>query len=221
MKYRSVFELIGPVMIGPSSSHTAGAVRIGQIARRLFGAEPDALDICFFGSFAQTYKGHATDVALAGGLMGFATDDARLPRALEIAAEQGIRLRFSCSEEPVAHPNTVRIGLRGQGREMQVTGVSIGGGAVRITELDGFALQLSGESATLLILHKDAYGAVAAATRLLAESRINISHMEVSRSEKGKAALMAIEIDQPLDEALLARLRSAQHVMRVNWLEAR
>ncbi|PEF43866.1 L-serine ammonia-lyase, iron-sulfur-dependent, subunit beta [Bacillus cereus] len=137
MKYKSMFDIIGPIMVGPSSSHTAGAARIGVEARTLFGEQPDEVDISFYGSFAKTYKGHGTDVAIVGGLMGFPTDDARIPKALNLAKIMGMNVNFHECEEESEHPNTARLRLIKGSRQMELVGISIGGGMMEITEIDG------------------------------------------------------------------------------------
>lgn len=213
MKYRSVFDIIGPVMIGPSSSHTAGAARIGLLALKLFGKEPGKAIIHFYGSFAQTYKGHATDVAVVSGILGYASDDRRIPNALQIAQGAGLELRFVVEEAVPKHPNTVMIELERDEDRMQVTGISIGGGLVQITQVDDFQLRLSGESPALLIFHQDAYGAIASVTQLLAYEQVNINHMEVSRSDRGKTALMVIETDTPVS-ADIVKLITRQPLIR-------
>lgn len=215
MAYRSVFEIIGPVMIGPSSSHTAGAVRLGQLARRIFGMQPEEIRVQFYGSFAQTYRGHATDVAVVAGLLDLDTDDPRIPDALSLAAQQGMEVAFSPEQAVPTHPNTVGMVLTAEDTSFQVVGVSLGGGLVQITEVDGFSLRLSGESPALLIFHRDAYGAVASVTQLLAGQRVNINHMEVSRSDRGKLALMVIETDERVEPDLLRLIGRQQHITKV------
>lgn len=215
MKYKSVFDIIGPVMIGPSSSHTAGPVRIGQVARNIFGKEPDEIGVHFYGSFAKTYRGHATDVAVIGGVLGFSTDDARVKNSISIAEKKGIKIKFFEEEAIVDHPNTVRIDLKAGRETMEIVGVSIGGGAIQITELDGFALKLSGENPALLIFHKDAYGAVADVTKILTEHRINIGHMEVSRLEKGCTALMVIETDQVVNNKIQEEISIGKNIKKL------
>jgi L-serine dehydratase len=215
MKFKSVFEIIGPVMVGPSSSHTAGAVKIGQMARKIFGKKPETAEIHFYGSFARTYKGHATDVAVAGGVLGFETDDGRVKESIALAKESGIHMEFFIEEAVVDHPNTVKIILKDHYEVMEIIGISIGGGAIQIIELDGFALKLSGESPALLILHKDAYGTVAAVASVLMKHRINIGHMEVSRMEKGHNALMVIETDQVIQNDIIQEIKHENNIRRV------
>ncbi len=219
MKYRSVFDIIGPVMIGPSSSHTAGAVRIGQLARKLFGRVPEQADIHFFGSFAHTYRGHATDVAMLAGVLGLETDDPRIPDAFALAEETGVRYAFHEEAAVPVHPNTVTIRLEAGGASIEVTGISIGGGMVQVVRVDGFELRLAGESPALLIFHQDAYGTIAAVTQILAFARINISHMEVSRSEKGREALMVIETDQPVPAEITGLIQAQPNIRKIVKLD--
>jgi L-serine dehydratase len=215
MKYRSVFDIIGPIMIGPSSSHTAGAARIGRVARSLFGRQPKWAHISFYGSFAQTYRGHGTDVAIVGGLLDFDTFDERIKRSLEIAKEAGMEVRFYEEEAVPDHPNTARVRIGDEQGELELVGISIGGGKIEITELNGFKLKLSGHHPALLVVHNDRYGTIASVANVLAKYAINIGHMEVSRKEKGKEALMTIELDQPVDEAILAELAQLPHIIQV------
>jgi L-serine dehydratase len=219
MPYRSVFEIIGPVMIGPSSSHTAGAVRLGQLARRIFGEEPEEITVHFYGSFAQTYRGHATDVAVIGGLLDFETDDPRIRDALQHAHNRGIAVAFVPEAEPPEHPNTLMMDLKKRDSSLRVRGVSLGGGAVRLTEVEGFPLNLTGENPAIMILHLDVFGVVAAVTARLARNEINISHMGLSRRERGKVALMVIETDQPIPPEVEQDLLATRHVFRVTLLQ--
>lgn len=218
MKYRSVFDIIGPIMIGPSSSHTAGAARIGRTARALFGREPKEAVITFYGSFAQTYRGHGTDVAIVGGILDFDTFDPRIPQALEIAAEHGIRVEFRLSDEEAPHPNTARVLLRDEEGSLELVGISIGGGKIEIVELNGFALKLSGNHPALLVLHEDRYGMIAAVSNVLAKHAINIGHMEVARRERGREALMVIETDQALPEDVIREIAAIPHVLAANYV---
>lgn len=219
MKYRSVFDIIGPIMVGPSSSHTAGAAKIGRLARSIFGRQPKKVHIFLYGSFAETYKGHATDVALVAGLLDFDTNDARLPQSLQLAEEAGIEVEITAEDAVPEHPNTARIRLSDEQEDMEVTGISIGGGKVEIVELNGFKLKLSGQCPAILILNHDRYGVIAGVTRILSEAQVNIGHMEVSRKEKGKMALMVIETDEMIDEAMFEQIRGLPGVNRVLRME--
>lgn len=215
MKYRSVFDIIGPVMIGPSSSHTAGAARIGRVARSLFGREPKWANISFYGSFAKTYKGHGTDVAIVGGLLDFDTDDQKIIQAIEIAKERGIKLTFIEEEAITDHPNTARVIIGDHNGELELVGVSIGGGKIEITELNGFKLKLSGNHPAILVVHNDRFGAIASVANTLAKYEINIGHMEVARKDVGKMALMTIEVDQNIDDQLINELEQLPSILKV------
>lgn len=218
MKYRSVFEIIGPVMIGPSSSHTAGAARIGRVARDLFGRQPEWARIHLFGSFAETYKGHGTDVAIIGGLLDYDTFDERIKTAFEDAAALGMTFEFIPEEEEAEHPNTAKIVIGDSQGEMELVGISIGGGTMEVTELNGFPLRLSGHFPALLVVHDDRAGVIANVSNAIASQGMNIAHMEVGRKEKGKMALMVIEVDQMFDETLINELKSLPNVTQVSTL---
>ncbi|MEN2766488.1 L-serine ammonia-lyase, iron-sulfur-dependent subunit beta [Ornithinibacillus xuwenensis] len=216
MKYNSVFDIIGPVMVGPSSSHTAGAARIGLAARNLFGKEPSWAKIHLYGSFAKTYQGHGTDFALAGGLLGFETDDIRMSKALDIAKERSLAIDFIEDSAKTEHPNTVRLIIGDDKDQLEIVGVSIGGGKVEITELNGFELRLSGTHPAILIMHNDRFGAIASVTKILAKHEINIGHMEVNRKDVGKEALMVIEVDQNIEDDILLELEDADHIIQIS-----
>jgi L-serine dehydratase len=215
MKYKSVFDIIGPVMIGPSSSHTAGAARIGRVARSLFGREPKWATISFYGSFAKTYKGHGTDVALIGGLLDFDTFDERIIEAIDIAKKSGMKIKFIEEEAITDHPNTARVLIGDDQGELELVGISIGGGKIEIIELNGFELKLSGHHPAILVVHNDRHGAIAAVTNILAQEKINIGHMEVSRKEKGKMAMMTIEVDHNIGDEILKKLEQLPNVLQV------
>ncbi|WP_077211694.1 L-serine ammonia-lyase, iron-sulfur-dependent subunit beta [Bacillus dakarensis] len=215
MKYRSAFDIIGPIMIGPSSSHTAGAARIGRIARKLFGRQPKKAEISLYGSFAKTYKGHATDVAIVGGLLDFDTFDERIPQSFTLAKDLGMEVQFKIEESVTDHPNTVKIHLHDEKKELELVGVSIGGGMVEITELNSFKFRLSGESPAILVVHNDQFGVISAVSTELAKQQINISHMEVSRKKKGQMAMMVIEVDEKIDEFVLKKLEALPNITEV------
>lgn len=216
MKYRTVFDIIGPVMIGPSSSHTAGAARIGKVARALFAEVPERADVHFYGSFAKTYRGHGTDVAVVGGLLDYETNDERIRDAFHHAKEAALDVHLHEEEAVVHHPNTCRIKLTKGDKRLDLVGVSIGGGKIEIVELNGFELRLSGNHPAILVAHLDRYGVIAAVSNLLAKHQLNIGHMEVSRKEKGETALMVIEVDQNVDKALLLELERLPHITHVS-----
>ena len=196
---RGVFDIIGPVMIGPSSSHTAGAARLGLMAEKILGEKPVKAEILLHGSFAQTYRGHGTDKALLGGILGFAPEDMRLREALDIAAQQGLVYSFAPVDIPEAHPNTAIIKLTGEsGRVIQVEGSSVGGGNIRITRIGDFDVDLTGKYPALIIVHKDRPGVVNKVTTILARYKINIAYMRVSRKMRGQEAMMILETDDEL-----------------------
>ncbi|WP_138414913.1 L-serine ammonia-lyase, iron-sulfur-dependent subunit beta [Aquibacillus sediminis] len=215
MKYKSVFDIIGPVMIGPSSSHTAGAARIGRATRTLFGKEPTWAEIHLYGSFAKTYKGHGTDVAIVGGLLDYNTDDTRISDSLSIAKQKGINIQFFQDDAATDHPNTARIKMGDGTDQLELVGISIGGGKVEITELNGFELHLSGNHPAILVMHNDRFGAIASVTKILAKHEINIGRMEVSRKDVGQEALMVIEVDQNVDDSIEKELRGADHILHI------
>ncbi len=218
VKFTSVFDIIGPVMIGPSSSHTAGAARIGKAARDLFGKEPTWAKIRLYESFAKTYKGHGTNFALVGGLLGFETDDTRMSEALEIAKDRNIEVEFFEDNGKAPHPNTARLRIGNDTESIELVGISIGGGKVEIIEINGFELRISGNHPAILVVHNDRFGAIASVTQMLAKHEINIGHMEVNRKDVGKEALMVIEVDQNVGKELLKELEQADHIIQVSTL---
>lgn len=216
MKFTSVFDIIGPVMIGPSSSHTAGAARIGRVARDLFGRQPKTVKIYLYGSFAETYRGHGTDVALIGGLLDYDTDDERIKTSFENAEAAGMDFEFIPDTANKEHPNTARIVMSDENNELSVEGISIGGGKIEISEVNGFKLRLSGGMPALLVVHEDRAGCIANVANCLAMHDVNIGHMEVSRIERGQTALMVIEVDQNIDERIIEQISYIPHITKVS-----
>lgn len=211
-----VFDVVGPVMIGPSSSHTAGAARIGLMAREILKDEPQSVTITLYGSFAKTYKGHGTDKALVAGLLGFSADDVRLRTSFEIAAQQGLQITFHRSEAEVDHPNTVRIAMQGKtGREMEIVGVSLGGGKIEIREINGASVSLSGEEHTLITVHRDKPGIIAQATTIMAIGHINVSNMRVFRSAKNATAVMIVCTDSPVPPEMVSMIKKISAIESV------
>ncbi|MBP2632907.1 MAG: sdhB [Firmicutes bacterium] len=210
---RGVFDIIGPIMIGPSSSHTAGAVRIGLMARKILGEEPVQATIELYGSFAQTYKGHGTDKAIIAGIMGFATDDERIKDALSIAVSKGLEYQINTTDLGDAHPNTAVIYLIGEaGRMTKVVGASIGGGNIRITNIDEYDVELTGQYHTLISIHNDRPGVITKVTSVLAKYKINVAFMRVSRKSRGAEALMIIEVDEPIPDDVLEETKQVHGV---------
>ncbi len=205
----SAFDIIGPIMIGPSSSHTAGAVRLGLLSRAILNQEPTEARIYLHGSFAETYRGHGTNLALVAGLMGLATDDERIPEALQLARARGLEVSFQSIDLGDVHPNSVKIELRGKaGRRVVVTGSSVGGGKILITNIDDFAVELSGDYHTVIVIHLDQPGVVAQITTLLAAAQVNIAQMRLSRQKRGALALTVLETDQEVQATVLDLIRA-------------
>ena len=215
-KADSVFEVIGPIMIGPSSSHTAAAARIGKIIRELVGEPIKEAHILLHGSFASTGIGHGTDKALVAGLMGFDPDDERIRDAQSIASEQGMKYELEKGDlGDEYHPNTTRIKAVGvNGTTFTVTASSLGGGNIAVNEINGLKLELSGEYNTLVTIHSDERGVVAKVTSIIADYDVNISSMNVSRTTRGGQAIMAVEMDQTLPEEAIKELDSVVRIAR-------
>ena len=208
----NVFDIIGPVMIGPSSSHTAGAARLGRIARALLGQRPVRADILLHGSFAKTYRGHGTDKAIVAGVLGMAPDDARIRESLALAQMTGLAVSITPGEIDGAHPNTARIELWGEGGgRASMQGASVGGGNILVT-------QVNGAHAALIVVHVDAPGTIAAVTEEVSRAGANICNFRLARAAKGGTAVMTIEVDGALDSALAARVRALANVQAVTLL---
>lgn len=221
MRFKDVFSIIGPAMVGPSSSHTAGAARIGRAARQVLGEFPKEAEVVFFGSFAATYQGHGTDRAIAGGLLNFATDDYRLPDSIELAEAEGMEISFRQGTGLFPHPNTVRLRLVGResGTELSLTGTSIGGGNIEIVDIDGFGVKLTGMYPTVLINHMDYLGVLASVTDVMRKGEFNIGHMSLDRKNRSGAALTVLELDEPATPELLADLMALPAVKSVKVVD--
>jgi len=202
MKFTSVFDIIGPVMIGPSSSHTAGAARIGRVARDLFGRQPKWAKIHLYGSFAETYRGHGTDVAIVGGLLNYDTFDDRIKTAFEDAKQAGLEYEFIPETANTEHPNTARL--------------VIGDDEGEVSEVNGFKLRLTGGMPAILVVHDDRAGCIANVANCLAMHEVNIGHMEVSRIERGLTALMVIEVDQNIEDKVLQQISLIPYITKVS-----
>ena len=217
----SIFDIIGPVMIGPSSSHTAGAARLGKMARCIFGNTPKKVEMTLYGSFAKTYKGHGTDRALLGGLLGFKEDDKRIRNAKELADEAGLDYTFIESPLDIGHPNVVKFDLYGDNnRHMSVVGRSIGGGQIMVTEVDGNDMSITGDEFTLVVFHEDRPGAISLISQALSESDINIASMRVFRKGKYKDAVMVITTDSVVNPITVQFMRECPGIQDVMTFEA-
>lgn len=219
MRFKDVFSIIGPSMIGPSSSHTAGAVRLGLAARQLFGTSPLYAEATFFGSFADTYRGHGTDIAVAAGLLGMATDDERLVDALRLVEEAKLDFVIRTERGPAPHPNTLSLLLRAKRKRLTLTGCSIGGGNIEIVEVNGFDLKFSGHYPTIIVYHGDRPGMLADITGLLGEAGINIGHMDVDRKGRQGEAATVIESDAVIPQRLRRRIRALPDVRGVSYMD--
>jgi len=213
----SIFDIIGPIMAGPSSSHTAGAAKIGNIARRFVKGDIQSVVFYLHGSFAKTYKGHGSDKALLGGVLGMEPSSSDLKYAFERADEAGLVYRFEEVDLGEVHPNSVKIVLvSNQGKQTVICGASIGGGAVRITEINGITMNLSGLYPTLVTHHIDKRGTLSLISRHLAEHGVNIATVSLYRSQKGRDAYMIIEADERFEESVAETLKhSIDHLIDV------
>ena len=211
--------MIGPVMIGPSSSHTAGVVRIGRVARRLLGDKPEQADIIFYNSFARTYEGHGSDRAIIAGLLDYKTDDKRIKEALDIAPTEGLKFSFrSIGNASALHPNTLRLTLRKADRTIEVVGESKGGGLINIAEFNGFKADFSASLHTLVITARDVKGSIAFISDVLAHDDCNIATMSVSRKGKNDIACLVIEMDSGLKRVTLDYLRSLSWIQEIIYI---
>ncbi len=223
----SVFDILGPVMIGPSSSHTAGVARIAFLARKMFARKPDAAKVRFYGSLAATWRGHGSDRAAIAGLLGVPPEDERLGRGAELLEEaaamgDGFPIDLVSEDELPAtwHPNTVAVELEGKGddgkpKRLRLRAASVGGGAIRIEEIDGYRVNLSGELDALLVLHHDEIGVIAIVSHILAANRINIAATSSHRKEKGDEALLVVETDGALPQAVVEQIEGLPPVYAV------
>ena len=207
----NLFDIMGPIMVGPSSSHTAGAARIGRITRRLLGEPPVSAQLLLHGSFAATGAGHGTDRALVAGLLGMRPDDPRLPRSFELAEEAGMDLALG---------KTVLLRVKGgSGREMEVVASSLGGGRVKVCSIDGLEASFTGDLPTLIIRNRDKPGMVAEVTGVLSRRQVNIAAMQLYRDMRGGLAVMVIESDQPICGAAAEELRACPGIVSVTYLD--
>jgi L-serine dehydratase len=214
--FLNIFDIIGPVMIGPSSSHTAGAVRLGNLARNILGEEPEKARIILYNSFADTGKGHGTDKALVAGLLGFLPDDEKIKVSFEYARKLGIEFELvDGGARSDLHPNTAEFYLEGNSKTTRVLGSSVGGGRVVIFSIDGFKTEFSGEYYTVITIHKDMPGMIAQVTTYLSKRKVNIAQMRVSREARGEKALMIIETDEALPERVKEELEKFEGIYKV------
>lgn len=209
----STFDIIGPIMIGPSSSHTAGAVFLGQVAAAILGEKPVKAVIQLSGSFAQTAKGHGTDKALIAGLLNLSANDERIKHSFELAKEHSLDYTFEAIELEDAHPNTVQFLLRGEAKKAQVTGASLGGGMIEINHVQGRKVNFNGDFATLLVFGKNQPGTINEITGSFVENEINIAYLRVERLRRGGESVVVLETDEPIPP------RGVKAIRQLSWVE--
>lgn len=215
----SIFDMIGPVMIGPSSSHTAAVVRIARVARKILGSQPEEAHITFYNSFATTYEGHGSDRAAAAGLLDFHTDDKRIRQALDHAKEQGLQVNFKpVGNASTLHPNTIKLNLKARDKEVEVVGESRGGGLINIAQVNGFRADFSAQLHTLIITASDTKGSIAFIADVLSHDDCNIATMTVSRKGKNDLACQFIEMDSGIRPLTLQYLQSLSWVHEVTYI---
>ncbi len=215
----SILDVMGPVMVGPSSSHTAGTARLGRVAREILDEDP--LEVHFFlhPPLAATYRGHGSDFALVRGANGLNVDDPRIPEAIRIAEQMEVKVEFGEEDLGEVHPNTVRIEARGPAREVEIIGSSIGGGVIEVFKINGFQARFKGDSPTLLLFYRDRRGMIAEVANIIADEGINIASLYCSRKQRGKDAFMQVDVDSPLSKAALQRICSLHDVADARYLD--
>jgi L-serine dehydratase len=215
----SIFDMIGPVMIGPSSSHTAGVVRMGRVAIRILGAKPEEAIITFYNSFARTYEGHGSDRAIIAGLLDFKTDDIRIRNSFDFATEQNLKYTFrSVGNASTLHPNTIKLEIKAGVRQVEVVAESKGGGIINIASVNGFRADFSAQSHTLIISAEDVQGSIAFIANVVAHDDCNIATMNVSRKGKHDLACQFIEMDSGIRPATLQYLQSLRWIQEVIYI---
>ena len=215
-----IFDIIGPIMVGPSSSHTAGAVRIGRMARTLLGQEPVKATLRLHGSFAETGVGHGTDKALIAGLLGMASDDYDIPASFEIAAQRGLKFNFEEIDLRDAHPNSVLLDVEGaEGATLSMQACSVGGGRIEVNKIDGVDLCFTGNFNTLIIHNKDERGYISNVTQALTLAKVNIANMSLNRNVRGGSAIMVIETDEPVPESIIDLLGNLSGILHITYYE--
>jgi L-serine dehydratase len=215
----SILDVMGPVMVGPSSSHTAGTARLGRVAREILDEDPTHLHFYLHPPLAATYRGHGSDFALVGGAIGLSVDDPRIPESIRIAEQMGVNIEFSEEDLGDVHPNTVRAELRGPTREVVTTGSSIGGAVIDVFNINGFPARFKGDSPTLLLFYRDRLGMIHQVTEIIATEGINIASLACSRRQRGKEAFMQIDVDSPISEEGLRRIRALGDMSDARYLD--
>ncbi|HEX9162642.1 MAG TPA: L-serine ammonia-lyase, iron-sulfur-dependent subunit beta [Thermoanaerobaculia bacterium] len=215
----SILDVMGPVMVGPSSSHTAGTARLGRVAREILDEDPVEVKFFLHPPLAATYRGHGSDFALTGGAIGLNVDDPRIPEAIRIAEQMGVDITFSEEDQGDVHPNTVRIEIRGKAREVEIVGSSVGGGVIEVFKINGFQTRFKGDSPSLLLFYRDRPGMIAEVAHIIAEEGINIASLYCSRKQRGKDAFMEIDVDSPVSEAAITRICALRDMREARYLD--
>ncbi len=216
----SIFDIIGPVMVGPSSSHTAGATKLGNIARRVCTDKIRIVDFYLHGSFAETFRGHGTDRALLGGVLGMNAADERIRDSFKYARESGIEVAFHTADLGDVHPNTVKIVMScADGSAGELTGASIGGGEVRVSSINNTHIEFSGQYPTIITVHRDKPGIVARVSSIFANHSVNIAFLKVFRQSRGSEASMVIETDQEVTRSMLDEIASVPEIVKIMFVD--
>ena len=214
-----ILDIMGPVMVGPSSSHTAGTARLGRVAYELLDEEPVEVHFHLHPPLAATYRGHGSDFALAGGSIGLSVHDPRIPEAIRIAEQAGVTIDFHEEDLGEVHPNTVRVDARGKTRRVEIIGSSIGGAAIEVFSINGFSARFKGDSPTLFLFYRDRPGMIHEVTKIIADEGINIASLACSRKQRGKEAFMQIDIDSPISGSALDRVLALPDVAEGRYLD--
>ncbi len=215
----SILDVMGPVMVGPSSSHTAGTARLGRVAREILNEDPVEVHFHLHPPLASTYRGHGSDFALVGGSIGLNVDDPRIPEAIRIAEQMGVIIEFAEEDQGDVHPNTVRIAISGVAREAEIIGSSIGGGVIEVFKINGFQTRFKGDSPTLLLFYRDRPGMISEVTRIIADEAINIASLYCSRKQRGKDAFMQVDVDSPVSTAAIRRICAVPDMDEARYLD--
>ena len=215
MKSVGVFDILGPIMVGPSSSHTAGAARLGKVARAVAGGDIDDVTFYLHGSFAKTYKGHGTDRALVAGILGMEPSDLRRRDSLEIAKEMGLKIRFREADLGDVHPNTVEFVIKGKEGTYELIGSSIGGGSIEVTSVNGNSVNFTGAYPTIIVSNKDVPGVLSKVSSILYDNDINIAFMKVFRNQKGRDATMVFEVDHEVTAEIIGNVKAIEGINKV------
>lgn len=214
MKKYEMFEILGPIMIGPSSSHTAGAARIGKMCRDIYGKEAEKVTFCLHGSFQTTYEGHGSDRALVGGILGMEPDDENLVNSLNIAKEKGLDFKFIPEDLGFVHPNTIKVIFHEEdGKDFYVTGSSIGGGKIEIIDINGIKIKFTGEFPTIIAEYQDKFGMIAAIALVLTRNNISIANLSVNRTDN--LAQMVMELDQRFNDDVVKSIKAIPEIIRL------